>query len=64
VGLRCDLGVLETPFGRSAPFLWGRVGADAAGPLACAAGFELHARWRRRGRWFAGLVKTAGPEDA
>lgn len=55
VGLRTQHGRLETPDGLSAPFAWGRVGADAANELAAAAGFAVGALWCRRGRWFARL---------
>lgn len=34
-------------------FPWGRVGADAVGPLAVAAGFRLHSIHEACGRWFA-----------
>jgi len=59
VGLRTQVGRLETPAGSSAPFAWGRVGADGAHELAAAAGFAVDAPWERRGRWFARFAKPA-----
>ncbi|MGP4017625.1 class I SAM-dependent methyltransferase [Saccharopolyspora sp. 5N708] len=51
---------------RSAAFRWAIVGADAIGPLAAAAGFELCEIAEHHGRWFAVLesVRVALVERA
>ena len=53
VGVQHGLGRIETPQGRSARFPWGRVGADAIGPLAEDTGFVVDELRCAAGRWFA-----------
>lgn len=56
-GLRRASVRLRGPGGTvSAPFPWARVGAEAIGPAAAAAGLALAARWEDGGRWFARLA--------
>ena len=55
VGVRSQVGRLETPNGRSHAFAWGRVGLDAIDGVAADAGFALVEAWSEGGRWFARL---------
>ena len=57
VGVRAQVGRLETPAGSSIPFPWGRVGADGVDELAASSGLEAADVWQHRGRWFARLAK-------
>jgi hypothetical protein len=59
VGVRTQVGRLETPAGSSILFPWGRVGADGVDELATASGLDTAEVWQRRDRWFARLAKTA-----
>lgn len=56
VGVRRCLATVEHDGGRSEPFRWAVVGADAVPALATATRLAVQARWRRDGRAFAELV--------
>jgi SAM-dependent methyltransferase len=54
--LRLDDGTLV-----SEPFPWARVGIEALGGVAAAAGLRVAARWDDEGRWFAELARRREP---
>jgi hypothetical protein len=54
VAVRLDDGRLV-----SDAFAWARVGVDAVGPPASAAGLRVSATWDDAGRWFAQLARSS-----
>ncbi len=59
VGVRSQVGRLETPAGSSAVFPWGRVGADRPDDLAAGCRRELADVWQPRDRVIARLARPA-----
>jgi SAM-dependent methyltransferase len=55
LGVRSELGRLETAAGTTSAFRWGRVGVDGLAELAAATGFTAAAPFRVGGRVFAEL---------
>jgi SAM-dependent methyltransferase len=56
-GVRRCLATVEHDGGRSDPFRWALVGANAVTALAAATRLAVHARWRCDGRAFAELIR-------